>query len=60
MKRKSNVNPDHYKTAGRERPGQGVIQEVNKKEYTQAKRRYGRGTPKLKPNSSRVAKMGNV
>jgi hypothetical protein len=27
---KSNVHPDHYKTAGRERPGDGVVPEVEK------------------------------
>lgn len=43
MGRKSNVNPDHYKTAGRERPGQDVIQEVYKKRYAQAKARRSIG-----------------
>ncbi len=36
MGTKSNVNPDHYKTAGRERPGQNVVQEIHKQKYTQA------------------------
>lgn len=53
MAKKSNVNPDHYKTAGRERPGQGIVQEVNKKAYTQAKARHSRG--KLKPYIPPVA-----
>lgn len=37
MAKKSNVNPDHYKTAGREPPGQGVVQKVQKKKYTQSR-----------------------
>lgn len=53
MAKKSNVNPDHYKTAGRERPSQGIVQEVNKKEYTQAKARHSKG--KLKPYLPPVA-----
>jgi hypothetical protein len=36
MGRKNNVNPDFYKTAGRERPGQDVDQEINRLKYTQA------------------------
>lgn len=36
MGTKNNVNPDHYKTAGRERPGQDVVQEIHKQKYTQA------------------------
>jgi hypothetical protein len=27
MSKKSNVHPDYYKTAGRERPGDGVIRD---------------------------------
>lgn len=30
------VNPNHYKTAGRERPGQDIVQEIHKQKYTQA------------------------
>ncbi len=33
---KSNVNPDHYKTAGRERQGEAIVQEIQKQELTQA------------------------
>jgi hypothetical protein len=36
MGTKSNVNPDHYKTAGREKPGQDVVHEIHKQKYTQA------------------------
>ena len=30
MSKQINVNPDHYKVAGRERPGDGVLHERNK------------------------------
>ncbi len=36
MGTKNNVNPDHYKTAGRERPGKDIVQEIHKQKYTQA------------------------
>lgn len=36
MGRKNNVNPNHYKTAGRERPGQAVHHEANKQKFTEA------------------------
>ncbi len=38
MGTKNNVNPDHYKTAGRERPGQDIVQEIHKQKYTQAQK----------------------
>ncbi|MDI1241449.1 MAG: hypothetical protein PSX80_05960 [bacterium] len=46
---KNNVNPDHYKTAGRERPGQDVVQTIQKQKYTEAKaeeetREHGNGS----------------
>jgi hypothetical protein len=34
MSRKNNVNPDHYKTAGRDRPNEVVLPEIEKKELT--------------------------
>lgn len=33
---KSNVNPDHYKTAGRERQGEDIVQEIHKQKLSQA------------------------
>ena len=33
MSKKSNVNPDYYKTAGREPQGQAVIQEVERQKF---------------------------
>ncbi len=38
---KSNVNPDHYKTAGRERQGEDILQEIHKQKYTQAEAARG-------------------
>jgi hypothetical protein len=42
MSRKINVNPDHYKVAGRQRQGENIVQERQKLAYTKADRR-GRG-----------------
>jgi hypothetical protein len=36
MGKKNNVNPDHYKEEGRERPGQDIVQEIHKQKFTQA------------------------
>ncbi len=36
MRKKNNVNPDHYKEEGRERPGQDVVQEIHKQKFTQS------------------------
>jgi len=33
---KNNVNPNHYKEDGRERPGQDIDQERNKQEFARA------------------------
>ena len=33
---KSNVNPNHYKTAGRERQGEDIVQEIHKQKLRQA------------------------
>ncbi|HZF37865.1 MAG TPA: hypothetical protein VE715_03500 [Blastocatellia bacterium] len=37
MSKKNNVNPDHYKTAGRERPGEDIVHDVYKRQYTQSR-----------------------
>lgn len=44
MAKKSNVNPDHYKTAGRDPQGQAVLQEVERQKYKEAQARLSRGT----------------
>lgn len=33
---KNNVNPNHYKEEGRERPGQDIVQEIYKQKFAQA------------------------
>jgi len=37
MSSKNNVNPDHYKTAGRQRQGENIIRKIYKREYAQSK-----------------------
>jgi len=41
MSKKNNVNPDHYKIAGRERQGEDIIHDVYKRRYTQSKSGVG-------------------
>jgi hypothetical protein len=38
MSKRINVNPDHYKTAGRERQGENLVHEVEKREVTRLRR----------------------
>jgi hypothetical protein len=44
MGKKSNVNPDHYKTAGRERQGQAVLQELERQKFKEKEARLSRIT----------------
>lgn len=37
MSHKNNVNPDHYKVAGRDRPNEDVLSEQEKQKYAEAK-----------------------
>lgn len=37
MSKKNNVNPDHYKTAGRERQGEDIVHDAYKRWYTQSR-----------------------
>ena len=41
MSKKNNVNPDHYKTAGRERPGEDIVHDAYKRWYAQARSAAG-------------------
>jgi hypothetical protein len=36
MSKKSNVNPDHYKVAGRTRQGEDIVQEIQTQKYAQS------------------------
>ena len=65
MGKKSNVNPDHYKTAGRERQGEDIAQEQHRQKYAQAKaaqRKASRGksTPNLIPGAGPMGKSGKA
>ncbi len=57
---KSNVNPDHYKTAGRERQGEDIVQEIHKQKFTQAEAARGGqpGTPNFIPGAAPVGESG--
>jgi hypothetical protein len=37
MSKKNNVNPDHYKTAGRERQGEDIVHDSYKRWYAQSR-----------------------
>ena len=50
MSKKNNVNPDHYKTRGRERQGEDILQEVHKQQYAQAQQK-GNQKQSFIPNS---------
>ena len=52
MSKKNNVNPDHYKTRGRERQGEDILQEVHKQQYAQAQQK-GNQKQSFIPNSPR-------
>jgi hypothetical protein len=41
MSKKNNVNPDHYKTAGRERPGEDIVHDAYKRWYAQSRSAAG-------------------
>ena len=57
MSKKNNVNPDHYKTRGRERQGEDILQEVHKQQYAQAQKKANQkesffpNSPHVKDNS---------
>ena len=55
MSRRINVNPDHYKVAGRERQGENVVHEVERREANRLRRndRRGYGGPSA-PRRARV------
>jgi hypothetical protein len=53
MSRKSNSNPDHYKTAGRGRQGQDVIHEVERQKLKEKKARSSRAASRPAPLAGR-------
>lgn len=46
MSKHNNVNPDHYKTAGREPQGQDVAHEVQRQEFAEIKAKEKRRKPR--------------
>jgi hypothetical protein len=46
MAKKSNVNPDHYKTAGRDPQGQAVLQEMERRKFKEGQAKSSRATAK--------------
>ncbi len=56
MSKNINVNPDHYKVAGRERPGQNIPVELVKQQYAQSRSRIREAEPGIGPQQS--AKTG--
>ena len=47
MSKDNNVNPGHYKTAGREPQGQGVAHEVQRQEFAEIKAKEKRRKPRV-------------
>ena len=45
MSHKNNVNPDHYKVAGRDRQGEDIQPELEKQKYAAGRRRRRRKPP---------------
>lgn len=54
MSKRINVNPDHYKTAGRQRPGDQVVQELYKQRFRRS--RAGKSEVKALPGDTRRRK----
>jgi hypothetical protein len=54
MSKNINVNPDHYKVAGRERPGEDVVHEVERRELARGHGRARRQSPRI-PNQERAS-----
>ena len=54
MSKNINVNPDHYKVAGRERQGENVIHRLEKREVTRLRRQERtRGASPAKPKTKK-------
>src|SRR5215217_2072164 len=51
MSKKSNVNADHYKSAGRDRPGDDILHAQNKHKLTQTKAASRASAPKMIPGA---------
>jgi hypothetical protein len=66
MSSKNNVNPDHYKTRGRERQGEDVIQEVNRQTFAEERAGHHRApterddTGAMPPQTSRKSGVAST
>ena len=61
MSEKNNVNPDHYKVAGRDRQGEDILQEVHKQQYAQAQTKDNpKGSPFPKEDESKNNKSDDT
>ena len=52
MSKNINVNPDHYKVAGRERQGEDVVHEIEKREMTRLRRDENRVLSRQQPETT--------
>jgi hypothetical protein len=57
MSKKSNVHPDHYKTAGRSRPGEDIIQAIETQEYVQSQQDIIMHAPAAAPKLPRKTRQ---
>jgi hypothetical protein len=53
MGSKSNVNPDHYKTAGRDPQGRSVLQEVERQKFKEGQAQLSRSSKSAVPSPGR-------
>lgn len=60
MARKNNVNPDRYKTAGREPQGQSVFQDVERQKLGEEKARLSRSATSPVPGSTTEGEFGGL
>lgn len=62
MSSKNNVNPDHYKLAGRDRQGEDIVQSVQKQQFaeSEARRKRSRGDASNSGPSNPSAGRGNA
>jgi hypothetical protein len=59
MAKKSNVHPDHYKTAGREPVGQGLVQELEKQALKTAQSEEQLRSERMRKRKFRTPKTSN-
>ena len=62
MSSKNNVNPDHYKLAGRDRQGEDIVQSVQKQQFaeSEARRKRSQGDASNSGPSNPSAGRGNA